>query len=312
MKKMLSFLVVLFLVLFGCEKEPVPALGPTIQVSANPLQISYGSKSIVNLTKTNTDSVRVTSRPSQLFEISGVSGIFPTPVLTTTTTFTFTAYSKDGKTSFAEVTIIVKNEPTNTPTIVVTADPLEIFKGEMTTISWNSENALSIKATFGGVNNFSGSTEVGPGITTDYTVTVYGLAGKSASATVTVTIKEPVFTENEKLLNLAPWSNIKLEFLFELGGKWELEEIWECMKDDRMIFYLGPSKIEVYDNGEALCYKDQPKTQQGPWTLNGFIINTGIDYEIKTLNQDTLVWVYESPDTSGKMVWVRETFIHPK
>lgn len=118
----------------------------------------------------------------------------------------------------------------------------------------------------------------------------------------------------EKLLSLAPWSNTKLEFLFEPNGEWKLGKIWESMKDDLITFHLIPSQRWVYDNG-VNRNSDELRTTSGDWYLNDHIINFGSEgsnKKITTLTQNELIWIYESPDTSGKMVWVRETFVHPK
>lgn len=306
---MLSLLMGLFLSLLmftGCEEEPVVNLKPIIRVfSASADSCEIGDVVTIRWSVENASIVIVNK---DTVPLSGTKEI----VIDKNITVTCTAYpigNMDIAPAQQQLKIVAK-EPTEVLTVAITATPSEIFEGEMTTISWTSENALSIKATFGGVNGLSGSTEVGPGVTTDYTVTVYGLANKSATASVTVVVKDPVFTDEEKLLCLAPWSKIKLEFQQESGYPWVEADIWECMKDDLIKFYLTPSKIGVYDNGEVRCGSEN-ETQEGSWSLTGSVLTLCEynNYNIMTLTKDTLVWVYYPGSQKDAN---RETFIHPK
>lgn len=307
----LMSIVGLFLFLVsGCKKDPVYP-DPTIIISSNPtspnnldpcvfrwevdglcekLLVFLNNKEIFN--KSSIDSLRIDSiKGKQTITIICVS---------------------NGKRVEKSLTITPK-EQTLVLTVTITATPSEIIKGEMLIISWVSANGFSIKANFVGVNVLSGSISVWPIVTTTYTVTVYGLANSSAFASVTVVVKDPVFTEDEKLLCLAPWKRVKWEEAYTLDGPWANVELnAPCQQDDRYIFYLEPNKM-VFDRGESLCDGETVRLTISQWSLFQSSIE---DRNILVLSVDTLIWWQKSimilPDgISTVPIVVRETYIHP-
>lgn len=306
MKKILHFLTIgiILSLVNGCEKpndEPKLPLLPIIKVSADPATIEYGSSSIINITTTNTDSI-----VSDLPGLTGVSGSFPTPKLTETTTFHFVAHSGKGLTDTANVTIIVKELPPP-PTVSVSANPYTVIRGKTTTISWNVTGEVdSVKSDLSGISTKSGSITLTPQESRLITLTAYGKGGITSDTAMVTVIDPPPPTMEELLCNFGPWNKIKLEFQQALAGSpWIEYAIWECSKDNLYYFYLTPTKKMVSDKGVITCSSDETRIREGPWSLSGNILDTGGLTEIITLNKDTLVWVYGTGEK------VRETFIHP-
>lgn len=83
--------------------------------------------------------------------------------------------------------------PPPRPTVSLTAEPSSIERGKSATLRWSSTNATSASLDQGiGAVPASGTREVFPTQTTEYTITVKGQGGEaSARATVTVRVPPP-------------------------------------------------------------------------------------------------------------------------
>ena len=77
------------------------------------------------------------------------------------------------------------------PAVRLTTEPSSVVRGEGATLQWTAENALSVALNqeIGRVES-KGSREVFPAQTTTYTIAARGQGGE-ASATATVTVREP-------------------------------------------------------------------------------------------------------------------------
>lgn len=75
----------------------------------------------------------------------------------------------------------------NSPTVTLTADPSSITVGATSTLSWTSANTNSCSAVWTTATSTSGSQDVAPGATTDYSISCTGTNG-TVSATTTVTV----------------------------------------------------------------------------------------------------------------------------
>lgn len=323
-----SFLVLGVLVIFfitGCGKEPSPepvipppATLPTISINPEyDTQIERGGAitftwiikgDFKNSTITINDSIISTKAVGEY-----------SMKVTNITYFKVSCEASSGAAIKKAIKITVRDPVFLPPTLFVSAYPTHVQINSTVVVSFIATNTDSVVSDLPGVPvvyELYGSFE-SPLLTENvtYNFTAYGKGG-NLSKSVTITIDPPpppppnLLFENF-LCNFGPWKKIKLEFRFAPDGQWELEEIWECMQDDLMYYYLYPSKLAIYENGEIRCYEGEPSGSQGPWSLNDSTLNTGWDYNIAILNEDSLVWIYESPDIHGNMTWVRETFIHP-
>ena len=83
-------------------------------------------------------------------------------------------------------------EPAAAASVSITAEPSSIERGKSATLKWASSNAVSASINEGiGAVATSGSREVFPTRTTDYTITVKNKDGKEAMATAKVTVSAP-------------------------------------------------------------------------------------------------------------------------
>ena len=81
------------------------------------------------------------------------------------------------------------------PTVSLSANPSVISRGESATLTWNASNAVSAEIDQGiGAVALSGSRQVSPTATTRYAITVTDSSSRTASAAVTVTVREPLPT----------------------------------------------------------------------------------------------------------------------
>jgi hypothetical protein len=311
---LLSFLIIASVVLFSCGKEtsepPTQLPGDvsfTAEVSPTG-QLESGANAVIKITVVNADSV-ISDLPGALKLDGTCTKEVSTPGLTSTTIYHFKIY-KEAKVDYKNVTVYV-NEivgPPN-PTIVLTSsvDTLPVGGGEVT-INIVTTSADSVLSIFDGKKLNPNCSEVYIiDTTTTFIYEAYGPGGmKSKSITVVVT-EPPLPLTIPELLCLAPWQMVKLELKL-VDGDWHEGNVG-CSSDDTYTFYFYP-QIGVVNFGEIKC-DDEPDSGQGPWTLEGNLLDTGdpggIINEIIQIASDTLVWVYCFNDGSC----TRETFIHP-
>lgn len=80
--------------------------------------------------------------------------------------------------------------PAPAPTVQIKADPTAIQRGESSTLTWTSTNAVSVELN-GTAVNLNGSQQVSPTESTDYEVVAKNADGKTATASVRVTVTQP-------------------------------------------------------------------------------------------------------------------------
>jgi peptidoglycan-associated lipoprotein len=80
--------------------------------------------------------------------------------------------------------------PAAAATVQIKADPTAIQRGESSTLTWTSTNAVSVELN-GTAVNLNGSQQVSPTESTDYEVVAKNSDGKTATASVRVTVTQP-------------------------------------------------------------------------------------------------------------------------
>lgn len=80
--------------------------------------------------------------------------------------------------------------PAAAATVEIKADPTAIQRGESSTLTWTSTNAVSVELN-GTAVNLNGSQQVSPTESTDYEVVAKNADGKTATASVRVTVTQP-------------------------------------------------------------------------------------------------------------------------
>jgi uncharacterized cupredoxin-like copper-binding protein len=165
--------------------SPVAPGNPQIiRFEANPLTITPGQSSTLSWTTTGAATVTI----SPTLGNQPVNGSASTGALQTTTTFTLTATSSDGKQVTAPITVTVA--AANIPQIVVfTANPTTISAGQSSKLCWqvNGATQISISPGVGGSLNANDCATVSPTQTTTYTLTAVNGAGQ-IQANVTVNV----------------------------------------------------------------------------------------------------------------------------
>lgn len=80
--------------------------------------------------------------------------------------------------------------PAVLPTVTIQANPTAVQRGQSTLLTWNSEHAVTLDLN-GRRVNLTGSQQVAPQSSTDYTALVRDSNGATASASARVTVTEP-------------------------------------------------------------------------------------------------------------------------
>lgn len=159
----------------------VTQVPPTVTFAASPTSILSGQTSTLTWTTTNATGFQI----DQGIGAQPVNGsITVRPAATTTYTATATG---PGGTQTVQATVTVS--PPGAVGVSITANPTQVASGQAVTLSWQSQNAVSVDIEPGvGKQAPSGTATVNPTATTTYTATATDINGKTASANVTVTV----------------------------------------------------------------------------------------------------------------------------
>ena len=161
-----------------------PPPTPSVSLSSGSNSIAYNSSTTLSWSSTNATSV---NSSTDNFAGSNLSGNnVSTGNLTQSKTYTIRVNGVEGQVSSpSSVTINVAAPPV--PTVTLTADSYSVAYGGSTTLRWSSTNATSVISStdnFAG-SNTSGSVSTGPlYFTKNYEITVGGLEGQTASASL--------------------------------------------------------------------------------------------------------------------------------
>jgi hypothetical protein len=151
-----------------------------VRFSADPTSIQSGQTTTLVWEVLNADTVT----------ISGIGNVDPkagtsTVTLSQTTMFTLTAKNKSGE---VNETLTVTVQRPEARILRFMAAPPAIASGEVSTLSWQTENATTVTISGIGSVQANASTTVSPTATTTYTLTASNQFGQvSATATVQVT-----------------------------------------------------------------------------------------------------------------------------
>ena len=152
-----------------------------ISFVAVPPAINSGQSSTLAWLVTNADSVSITTLGS--VALAGSQAVSPT----VTTTYVLTA-TKSGVSTTAQATVTVNGTGGGLPVIAAfTANPASITAGQISNLSWTTQNATTVSISQVGAVVPNGSVAVSPVTTTTYTLTATNATGSvTAQATVTV------------------------------------------------------------------------------------------------------------------------------
>ncbi len=160
--------------------------GATLRIDqffATPNNIQPGQTSVLTWAVTGATSVTISPGVGSVNPSGGTTTVSPQ----TTTTYTLTATGPNGS---VNQTAVVTVGGVSGPVQIVRfeGNPLSIAPGQSSTLSWSTNNAVSVSIS--GVGNVTpnGSTTVSPSETTTYTLTAVGTNGQAVSAPVTITV----------------------------------------------------------------------------------------------------------------------------
>ena len=156
---------------------------------ATPNTIIRGGSSLLEWETTDAISVDIDGVGSNL-PANGSRTVSPQQ----TTTYELTANGAAGTTPDTDSVTVTVNDPPPEPVITsFSAVPNNIVPGEVSVLSWETDDAVRVDIT--GVGNnlaLNGTANVNPGMTRTYTLTARGAAGTTpVTATVTVTVRLP-------------------------------------------------------------------------------------------------------------------------
>jgi RHS repeat-associated protein len=154
---------------------------PTVRISANPGTILKGEFSDLFWSSTYAESAIIEPGVGPV-TLSGSVSVNPSE----STTYTITVNGPGG-TAAASARIVVE-DPLAPPMVAISANPLAVARGSVSTLSWFSTNAQSAHLDNGiGVVPTAGELDVLPGHTATYTITVVGPTGV-ANSQITVMV----------------------------------------------------------------------------------------------------------------------------
>jgi len=154
---------------------------PTVNLTANPIDIIAGTSTILAWSSLNADNVTI---DNDIGAVDGNGSRLVSPEVTTT--YVITA-SGPGGTATDMVTVNVYQQPI----VSISASPNPIYTGEATILSWTSTGADTaiINQGIGQVNSI-GSMDVNLLETTTYTITATGVGGTATDSVIVVVNEE--------------------------------------------------------------------------------------------------------------------------
>jgi hypothetical protein len=108
------------------------------------------------------------------------------------TTYTLTVIGTIGQSVTCQTNVTVTTQ-TQVPYCTIYANPTSITQGQSSTLTWNSQNAVSAQLSSSGSVATNGSMTVWPQYTTTYTLTVMSSTGQSATCTAIVNVNQPPY-----------------------------------------------------------------------------------------------------------------------
>ena len=178
-------------------QAPPPPQYPTVNITANPMNVAYNGSSTISWNSNYATSCNATGGSNGWSGPKNTSGTFYTGNLTSDKTYNITCTNSSGS-AVDSVTVNVGNQPVQNPTVNLTANPMSVAYNGTSMLSWNSTNATSCNAT-GGSNGWSGPKNTSGTFytgnltnTTSYNITCINSSG-SASDSVTIYVSgQPV------------------------------------------------------------------------------------------------------------------------
>lgn len=315
--KKLVFLLATFLslalLLPGCEKDLNSIDPPT-----SPKELSYkvdpmndtvvsGSRARITIVS-NADSI-TSDMPGAKILLSPINKIVETDEIIQTTIYHIVFYINGKGVDIANPTIFVKKKIA--PTLSVSANKSTIERGGSVLVTWVSNTDSTSSIDLPEVKGKSGSVTVAPLETTTYHF-ISKNDGLNISASVTITVTDPLPPTSADYIVHSPWKRVKLKWAITMDGPWEEVDLSAlCLQDNRWIFY--PNHNAMFDQGENLCEGETIRYWPAVWSIDE---DSNIHFSGRTLisiDWESMICRYPSKMTNGEttvdIVFVEE-FTH--
>ena len=184
-----------------------PPRAATVTLSANPATIVQGQCATLTWSSTNATGVSLDPGVGSV-DPSGSRQVCPA----STTQYTIAATGPGGRgTAAATVTV----NPPPAATVTLSANPATIVQGQCATLTWSSTNATGVSLDPGvGSVDPSGSRQVCPASTTQFTIAATGPGGRGTAA-ATVTVNPPPTAAAAPAPRVVDRLTIQLHFDFD-------------------------------------------------------------------------------------------------
>jgi len=235
-----------------------PPQTPTVTISANPISVSYNGSSILTWSSTDSTSCSATDAWSGT---KATSGSQSTGNLTSSKTYTLTCAGAGGNATDS-VTVIVY--PILQPSVNLEANPINIKSGEISTLFWNSSNAISCSASWTTSTATSGSKTIYPTSTTTYSITCNGASGSTpASDSVTVKVEPQILKPPPPTgLTATAVSQTQINLSWNASSGATSYDVYR-IESDHALSYIGSSSVPSYSSTGLSCGYVDPYTGTG-------------------------------------------------
>ena len=189
---------------------------PTVQISASPNPVAVNGSTNLSWTSTNATSV-----VSSNFGANAVSGSLTINGITQQTTYTITVANSRGNAT-GSATVFVNVPPA--PTVTLSLGKNTVVEGEITTLTWTSNNATSVVSSSNfTANSVSGSAVVGPytlspganSAVNTFFLTVANSTGQQATGSISLTVNKAIPT-----LTMTPSGTLNVPYNGSFNLNW--------------------------------------------------------------------------------------------
>ena len=174
---------------YGIAHSQLPlcvVLAPTMTLTARPLRVATGEKTIVTWTSKNTDYCTATAGSTGWPGTQLTNGSWPSGPLTNTVTYKLTCTGEGGSVTRSVIVTVIPLGPS----VTIDADPGTVPTGSTSVLTWSSTGASSCTASSGpwaGSKELSGvETTVALEQTTTFEITCTDSLGNASKAQTTV------------------------------------------------------------------------------------------------------------------------------
>lgn len=245
----IASVVVFFVALVGCKKDPVILKSPEfVQAVAIPAIVEYNGTSILNYEVINAEYVQINH-----VKYDSCKGSVEFKNLTASTTITIVAFGEGTTSTTKSIDIAVGNP--QAPTIKVTAPTDSIPYGDKAVLSWTKEGVIS-SITIDGITQTSDSfTTLALYESKEYTIVAKGPGG-SETQKIIVLVGKYIPTRTDTICSRP--MHYKSWELFDKNGNL----LWSMILDEEDLGY----SFYYFPNGDATRVKaDGTLSGAGKW-----------------------------------------------